>query len=332
MFHQAIRRAKQVLVLLVASASPLRRLLNDYHLALNDAGRADFHGKYARIYRRRLFEWLMRDPSAQWTARFMERDIFMPLVPGKMWLHWDLAVSITGHDLDVKQTYSELLLSNDIRPDLFFDVGANYGTHSILFRSVGIPVIAFEPNPTCFEFCAQVCALNDFSPPRWESTVVGSHAGEADLVFPERDTWLGSVSPDVTKVISSIGGTIHHRVRQRTLDDYYCEAVGRKLLIKIDVEGFELEVFRGAPHILQNIRPDIIFESNDRALRRQVYDLLASHGYRIYGLLGQRIEALLPMQQLEFENSASTNFLTRPHGVVGCGPSDTCGRPEAIGS
>lgn len=315
MLHQAIRRAKQGLVLLMASASPLRRFLNEYHLALDDAGRADFHGKYARIYRHRLFERLMRDPSAQWTTRFVGRDIIIPLMPHKMWLHWDLAVSITGHDIEVKQTYSELL-SNDIRPDLFFDIGANYGTHSILFQSADIPVIAFEPNPTCFEFCAQVCKLNDFTTLRWEPTVIGSHIGEADLIYPERDTWLGSVSPDVTKLTSSPDETIRHRVRQWRLDDYYREAAGKKLLVKIDVEGSELEVLRGASRILKDIRPNLIFESNDQALRLELYDLLASQRYSIYDLPWRRIEGLPPLKQLDFRNRASTNFLARPHEMT----------------
>src|SRR5258708_38648999 len=162
----------------------------------------------------------MREPSAQWTTRFMGHDIFIPLVPDRMWLHWDLAVSMMGHDIEVKQTYSELL-SNDIRPDLFFDIGANYGTHSILFQSADIPVIAFEPNPTCFEVYERICKLNDFSTLRWEATVIGSHIGEADLIYPERAPWLCSVSPDVTKVISSHDQTIRHRVAQARLDAYY---------------------------------------------------------------------------------------------------------------
>jgi FkbM family methyltransferase len=199
------------------------------------------------------------------------------------------------------------------RPDLFFDVGANYGTHSILFRSADIPVIAFEPNPTCFEFCTQVCKLNGFSIPRWENVAIGSHVGDVDLVYPERETWLGSISPDVIEGVSSTDKRIRHRVWQRRLDDYYQEAVGKKLLVKIDVEGLEIEVLRGASQILVDVRPTVIFENNDHALRTQLHDLLISHGYSIYTLPWRCIEDSLPLKQLDFENSASTNFLARPH-------------------
>jgi hypothetical protein len=44
----------------------------------------------------------MRDPSGQWTVRFMNRDIVMPLNRESLWLNWDSAVSITGHDIEAK--------------------------------------------------------------------------------------------------------------------------------------------------------------------------------------------------------------------------------------
>jgi len=312
--HQTSRRAKQLFVLLMALVPPLRRGLNRYYLTLNNAGLADFQRRYAKIFRRKPIQRLVRGSSAQWTTRFMARDILMPLTPSMIWRDWDSALSITGNDIEVKQTYSTFLAS-DNRPDIFFDVGANYGTHSILFRSADVSVIAFEPNPTCFEFCTQVCRLNGFSVPRWENVAIGSHIADVDLIYPERDTWLGSTSPTVIDMVSSASEVIRVRVPQRVLDDYYDEVVGKKLLIKIDVEGAEIEVLRGASRILDDIRPAVIFESNDHTLRAQLYDLLVSHNYGIYCLPWRLVERPLPMEQLEFCNGASVNFIAMPHPV-----------------
>jgi FkbM family methyltransferase len=299
----------------MALVPPLRQVLNRYYLTLDSTGLASFQRRYAKIFRRRLFQRLMRGASAQWRTRFMERDIIMPLTPDMIWRDWDSALSITGNDIEVKQTYSTFLASDD-RPDVFFDVGANYGTHSILFRSADVYVIAFEPNPTCFEFCRQVCRLNGFSVPRWENVALGSHIADVDLIYPERDTWLGSTSPGVRDMVSSAGETVRVRVPQRPLDDYYDEAAVKKLLIKIDVEGSEMEVLLGASRILKDIRPAVIFESNDHALRVQLYDLLVSHSYGIYGVPWRFVECPLPMKQLDFCNNASVNFIAMPGQVA----------------
>lgn len=238
----------------------------------------------------------------------MSHYIAMPLRRDSIWLDWDSAVSITGHDIEVKRTYSKLL-SSDKPPELFFDVGANYGTHSALFRSAGVPVVAFEPNPSCFAFCKSVCQLNRFSLPQWEQVAIGDRLGNVNLTYPERETWLGSVSPGVVQTISERREVVSKTVPIRPLDDYFSQVAGKRLLIKIDVEGFELEVLRGASRILADVRPDIIFESNDPSFRSQLFELLASRNYGIHALPkgGEPQPLVLEL----FVRSQSTNFLAK---------------------
>ncbi|CAA9891487.1 conserved hypothetical protein [Candidatus Methylobacter favarea] len=75
----------------------------------------------------------------------------MPLTSERFWLDWDTAVSITGHDIEIKQTYEALIGSSE-PPELFIDIGANYGTHSLLFLVHQIKTITFEPNASCHDF------------------------------------------------------------------------------------------------------------------------------------------------------------------------------------
>ena len=117
---------------------------------------------------------------------------------------------VIGHDIDVKQTY-ESLVQPDERPDIFLDVGANYGTHSILFLSAGIPVAAFEPNPNCAQRFQVMCALNNLAG-RWEPVALGEAAGEVELVFPKDQTWLGTVSGDIASELKESGNTTSLRV------------------------------------------------------------------------------------------------------------------------
>ena len=67
-----------------------------------------------------------------WTIDFAGKTLKLPLVPERMWLDWYLALATLGTDYTVKKTYAAIV-SSSRKPDLFLDVGANYGTHSLLF-------------------------------------------------------------------------------------------------------------------------------------------------------------------------------------------------------
>ncbi|TWT93514.1 hypothetical protein Pla100_40320 [Neorhodopirellula pilleata] len=74
-----------------------------------------------------------------------------------------------------------------------------------------------------------------------------------------------------------------------TLDDFVrSQAVDRIDLIKIDVEGYELNVLRGAKESLERFRPSIILEVNSITSRAagfelsQLFDLLRSHRYQFF--------------------------------------------------
>jgi hypothetical protein len=57
---------------------------------------------------------------------------------------WGLSLLVAGHDVEIKETYRYLL--EERKPKLFFDIGANYGTHSLIFLTHGVRTISFEPN------------------------------------------------------------------------------------------------------------------------------------------------------------------------------------------
>jgi hypothetical protein len=126
--NRLTRPAKQEFVRACASRSAGRRLLNRYYRSLDAKARSRFWTRYAKIFRnhRKQVE------GGTWEIDFADTPICLPLRPEWAWLDWDVAVSIVGHDIEVKQTYVALLNSSLSRPELFIDVGANYGTHSIL--------------------------------------------------------------------------------------------------------------------------------------------------------------------------------------------------------
>lgn len=245
-----------------------------------------------------------------WVVRVGRRRLRLPLTADRIWLDWDLALAVGGHDLAVKRTYAALVAS-PTPPEVMLDIGASYGSHSLVFLAHGIPTISFEPNPACHGYFREACSLNGVVP-ALESVALGAAAGSADLVFPEDETWMGSIDPGVQGRLGSGGEMVSRRVSVATLDDYLPRFTGRRLLVKIDTEGFEAEVLRGAAITLRTLRPPVIFESNDPAGRAELLQVLAASGYRVARLpwLAPRPPRLFAGD--EFLASRETNFLALP--------------------
>jgi FkbM family methyltransferase len=308
-FNRYNMAARRRLVKILVTAGLTRYFLNKYYNKLNFNSKYQFYSKYAKIFRRNGTV-----APGIWTVLFADRTIKMPMRPSWSWLDWDHAVSIVGNDITIKQTY-EALVSSDERPSLFMDVGANYGTHSVLFLAVGIPIIAFEPNPECVSHFDEICQLNGLNG-RWEQVAVGNKEGTINLVYPENDTWLGSVSLVVQSTLTTFPKLITHAVSLKKLDEYLLDiSQYDKVLIKIDVEGFEYDVIRGALRVLESCKPKIIFESNDPDSRKKIYELLSDSGYGIYELPWKPKDMMMMLDDDKFTISKATNFLAVTRAV-----------------
>lgn len=112
-----------------------------------------------------------------------------PLDGHDTWLEWDLALSMLGHELEVKHTYLNLIRLQ--RPKLFFAIGANYGLHSTMFLIHGVPTVSFEPNPRCHEYFRKL-ALRNHVQCDIQQLALGAAEGWVQVSFPDRETWLGS--------------------------------------------------------------------------------------------------------------------------------------------
>jgi FkbM family methyltransferase len=301
------KSAVQALVRVLAGRPATRGLLNAYYNGLSPDSKAAFHRRFAEIF-------LEHDPRlvrGEWVILFMGSSIHLPLRPEQARLDWAAAVSILGHETEIKSTY-EFLLGAPSSIDVFLDVGANYGTHSMLFASRGVKTIAFEPNPQCLSFCEAVCELNRFEIRR-ERVAIGDHDGRLNLVFPDGETWLGTLVPKVAdRLAETHGRLITESVELTTLDRFADGLQGRRVLLKIDVEGGEIAVLKGAARTLEQVQPVVIFETNDVAARADLWALLNDRGYRLFDLpfYGERSAA--PLDSAEFFNRATTNFIALP--------------------
>lgn len=294
---------------------PTRWMLNRAYLLLGSRGASLFYTRTAKIFR----DVDASDVRGGWTARVAGMLVRLPLRGDRMWLDWDQAVSIAGHEPAVKQAYAQFL-NGALRPDLFVDVGANYGTHSLLFLSAGVRTLSFEPNDACHPYFAEACAENGFCADV-QPVALGDTPGEITLSFPAGQTWLGSIDADVVARLGSAGALETRHVQVRRLDEYADAFIGKRVLLKIDAEGHELAVLRGAQRVLREHRPHVLFESLPESDRGALFDLFARAGYNLAPLTND--EGPASLSRGEFVRAPVSDFLatptrpTQPQSVTG---------------
>ena len=294
-----------VIVRLAAHGSTIR-LMNAVYRRLGTGVHAWLQPRYAKLFR----DGSRVLADSRWVVTFAQHRVTLPLRREHAWLDWDAALSALGHEPAIKETY-RTLLGADQRPDLFVDVGGNYGMHSLLFLVAGVEAVTFEPNGTCHPYFRYACELNGVRP-QIEPVALGAAPGELDLVFPERETWLGSLDPAVIAQLRARSNVRTQRVDVRTLDGYEPIFRGRRALIKIDAEDFEVAVLSGADRTLRTHRPLVVFETHKGEKRARVYDLLEERGYRVANLPVRRNARLTMLDRTSVLESPSDDFIAIP--------------------
>jgi FkbM family methyltransferase len=151
-----------------------------------------------------------------------------------------------------------------IRPgDIVYDVGAHIGTYSILALRRSAPdgrVVAYEPVELTREFLIRHLAWNDAG----ERAIVrpfccGAGMAEARLYFRK-----GEMNGDSGLVATA--GSESMMVQVHSVDSEVAELRLIPTIIKIDVEGWEFEVLKGAEDTLQRYRPMLFLSLHPRAL------------------------------------------------------------------
>jgi FkbM family methyltransferase len=170
--------------------------------------------------------------------------------------------------------------------DVVLDVGANFGWFSTLFAQwVGDAgrVHSFEPVPFIHAFAAETLALNEVGS-RVELNHFGLGQEDTTIVI---FTYTGLPHGHATAADLGREDAVRHDCRIRRLDDY-CEEkrIGSFRFMKVDVEGFERDVFIGGERVLSaKDAPIIAFEINGdcllhRSLRSSdVITVLREFGY-----------------------------------------------------
>jgi len=201
------------------------------------------------------------------------------------------------------------LLANEIG-GVVWDVGAHIGFHTLGFAAIVGPtghVVAFEPNPSNRERLRQNLDRNADLAARVEilPCALSDRDGDSSFVFSgdiesgaSSMSFLDGTTPAIDFDTAAAWNTVV--VPVRTTDALIREAaVPAPQLIKIDVEGAELLVLRGAVEMVRRSRPAVIVEAHSARLAFEVTQWLHTQGYDVRVLADLAPSRVLLTAQLQ---------------------------------
>jgi FkbM family methyltransferase len=194
--------------------------------------------------------------------------------------------------------------------DVCYDIGGFRGfMGGVCARSGAGLVVVFEPFPSNCAQIRRMANLNPTLPIRLEAIAVGDRDGEVEFwVMPEDSMGKLVESPFQRAAVPAASIT----VSIRRLDSLVGQAVlPPPNVIKLDVEGAELLVLRGALLLLREHRPRVLIEAHSPDLARDCITLLESVGYRISALRE-------PVDPISGNHPEVCHLLAQPMGAETC--------------
>lgn len=192
----------------------------------------------------------------------------------------------SSHDIYIKGNYeakeiqwcSQWLQDGDA----FLDCGANIGYYSACLPQLKAlsKVVAVEGNWTCHERCRKTFDLLSIPNITLIHAILHSDSGQS-LYIPDMPGQEG-----LQHISSAKNGS--NSCKSMTLDQLVLEEGFHPALIKVDCEGAETEILKGASGLLEDIRPAWLIEINDNALvrsgtsREELFGILKEASYRFF--------------------------------------------------
>lgn len=184
--------------------------------------------------------------------------------------------------LDHDQNMLPRVLKHINPGNLVIDAGAFIGDHTIAYaRKVGVTgmVFAFEPNADSFE-----CLKYNMVKFNVDSIVNCLNQGLGSKISKVK---VNRISENEGMAYLSDGGEI----KVYPIDHFDFHRVD---FIKIDVEGYELEILKGVTETIKKFKPKMLIEINQMALERMnlkredIFQFLDEHGYKYENIYPQQ--------------------------------------------
>ena len=148
-----------------------------------------------------------------------------------------------GYEDELFNPLNDIINKNKI--DFFLDIGSCWGVYSLRFAGIhkNLKILAFDPIKNNIERLKLSIKKNNFKNIECFHTAIGSQKGKVTLGATENH------SPNYE--INEVNSVINENSELNSLD-FLLKTKNKSLILKIDTEGYELEVLKGAINLLNN--------------------------------------------------------------------------------
>lgn len=226
----------------------------------------------------RFFSW-------QLSQLFYPHEVVVPFVGTTKLIAKKGLTGATGNIYTGLHEFADMgfLLHFLRKEDLFFDIGANVGSYTILASGcIAAKSVSFEPIPATFEWLKKNIELNHLN-----DVVLARNIG---IGSSKNILYFTKAFDTVNHVVINPGSMNSEEMIKVPVEDLdtIVTKEGIPILIKIDVEGFETDVLNGMSQTLpsEDLKA-IIIELNGSGARyaydeRLIHEQLMSHNFRPY--------------------------------------------------
>jgi FkbM family methyltransferase len=204
----------------------------------------------------------------------------------------DLFYNRSYHETKDLRCFSQLAKHSSC----IFDIGANTGIYSILSSLINpaASIYSFEPFSSNVERLKKNISLNKTNNIKIVTTALGDKEDIINFTVPEGDNISDTSSAIDGFSEHTYGGSLKWKtiqVPQTSLDKFVSENYLTGIdLIKIDVEGYEMMVFKGGINTFQNFNPVIQCEIFVNEERKNFFNnFIKESGYTVYTIIGEGI-------------------------------------------
>jgi len=201
-----------------------------------------------------------------------DTEIFFHLPDRNDHIQKTIALSSYFYEPEMLEDMRARVMALDVPENtMALDVGANIGNHTVFIGKVlGLNTIAFEPTPRSHAVLCKNIALNGLDGHVQALRIgAGAQTGHATVQTRDAANWG----------MNQLHADSDGEIEVKRLDDI--SRTGPVVLMKVDVEGMELDVLRGAAEILRTDHPLLYIEAATDAQRQPIEAYLAAFGYRI---------------------------------------------------
>ena len=227
-------------------------------------------------------------PQSSWSGRLsrrmlklVPRGLVVPVLQGPMrGARWAVGLGTNGCWLGTYELDLQSFLASELGAGMvFWDVGANVGFFALLgARRVGTSgrVVAVEPVPANVEGLRRIVRLNHLGE---LVRLVEAAVGSADTLA------RFDPSPGPSEGKLDEGGDLSVRVLR--LDSLLDQGYPAPTVVKMDIEGGEVEALRGARRLLADFRPVLCVATHGHSNDLSCRNLLQATGFTVRNLEGR---------------------------------------------